>query len=82
MWKWIWNANYDVGYIYGKLSENEIISIILISITISCIFNWKQIQLESLKQIYTQVNVLSYYIVKMAINYIEKNFVCIKIACI
>ena len=31
--------------------ENEIIGIIsvFISITISCIFNWKQIQLESLK---------------------------------
>ena len=31
--------------------ENKIIGIIsvFISITISCIFNWKQIQLESLK---------------------------------
>ena len=31
--------------------ENEIIGIIFIfiSITISCIFNWKQIQLESMK---------------------------------
>ena len=56
--------------------ENEIIGIIFIffSITISCIFNWKQIQLESLKYqlspwliICTLLNELSHLIIKMSI---------------
>ena len=60
--------------------ENEIIGIIFIfiSITISCIFNRKQIQLESLKYqlspwriICTSFNELSHHSIQMAINYIE-----------
>ena len=60
--------------------KNDIIGIIyiFITITISCIFNWKQIQLASLKYqlspwliICTSFNGLSRHIIKMAINHIE-----------
>ena len=63
----------------GKNELHCVIGIIFIfiSITISCIFNWKQIQLESLKYqlspwliICTPFNGLSHHIFQMAINYI------------
>ena len=63
-----------------SVGKNDIIGIIyiFITITISCIFNWKQIQLASLKYqlspwliICTSFNGLSHHIIKMAINYIE-----------
>ena len=60
--------------------ENEITGIIFIYIliTISCIFNRNQIQLESLKYdlspwviICTPFNRLSHHIIKMTVNHIE-----------
>ena len=73
--------------------ENEIIGIIFIfiSITILCIFSWKEIQLEKLnwKSVVPMANniyfiqwiITSYMcIIKMAINHREIILVCIKIA--
>ena len=44
------NANYDAGHTYGiKYKLNNWYHFHFVSITISCIFYWKQIQQESLK---------------------------------